>query len=180
VLLALCVPWRSMTAAPGSSKQISPPPTWWQRGRWIILAMLPSSLLLSVTAHVTTDIAAIPLLWLIPMALYLLTFTIVFARRDLIAPAVLRRWLPLTVIVVLIVMLSGAAEPLPVVLGVHLLGFTWLALVCHSELAHKRPAAEHLTDFYLCLAFGGVLGGVLNALVAPLIFTGFVEYPLMI
>src|SRR6185369_3888727 len=132
VLLALCVPWRSMTAAPGSSKQISPPPTWWQRGRWIILAMLPSSLLLSVTAHVTTDIAAIPMLWLIPMGLYLLTFTIAFARRDLVSLSILRRWTPLVVLVVLIVMLSGATDLMLLAIGVHLIGFVWLALLCHT------------------------------------------------
>lgn len=179
-LTAFCVPWRSVTAPASVAYSVLPPPTWMQRGRWIVLALIPSSLLLSVTAHLTTDIAAIPLLWLIPMGLYLLTFTIVFARRDLLPPLLLRRWMPLAVIVVLIVMLSGAAEPLPVVLGVHLLGFTWLALVCHGELARTRPAAEHLTDFFLCLALGGVLGGALNALLAPLIFTGFAEYPLMI
>jgi hypothetical protein len=179
-LMAICIPFRAMSANPATTSPIKPAPTWWQRGRWIALALIPSSLLLSVTTHLTTDVAAIPLLWLIPMALYLLTFTIVFARKDLIPPAQLRRWLPLVVIVILLVMLSESTEPLFLVMAVHLIGFFWLALLCHGELARTRPAATHLTDFYLCLATGGVLGGALSALVAPLIFSGFVEYPMMI
>ncbi len=181
-LMAFCVPFRFVrsteVAAPPAKPD--PAPTWKQRGRWIVLALIPSSLLLSVTTHLTTDVAAIPLLWLIPMALYLLTFTIVFARKDIVSPTLLRRWLPLVVIVVLLVMMSESSEPLLVVMGVHLVGFFWLALVCHGELARSRPGAQHLTDFYLCLATGGVLGGVLNALVGPLLFPALIEYPLMI
>ena len=179
VLMGGCIPLQiRLLPRPIASKTDAP--TWKQRGQWIMLALIPSSLLLSVTAHLTTDIAAIPLLWLIPMALYLLTFTIVFARKDLVPLTLLRRWLPLVVIVVLLVMLSEAAEPLLVVVVVHLVAFFWLALVCHGELARTRPPVDHLTDFYLCLAIGGVLGGALNALIAPLVFNGFVEYPLMI
>ncbi len=187
-LMAFCAPLslRAGSVSDGQAATVAnasgsyDAPTWRQRGRWIVLALIPSSLLLSVTAHLTTDVAAMPLLWLIPMALYLLTFTIVFAQKNLVSPILLQRWLPLAVIVVLIVMLSEATEPLLVVMFVHLAGFFYLALVCHSELAHTRPTASHLTDFYLCLALGGVLGGALNALVAPLVFSSFVEYPLMI
>jgi len=180
VLTALCVPWRNRQPIAAEISTTSPAPTWRQRGRWIVLALIPSSLLLSVTSHLTTDIAAIPLLWLIPLALYLLTFMIVFARKEMVSPALLKRWLPLVVIVTLLVMLLEATEPLGVVLAVHLVGFFWLALVCHGELARTRPAPQRLSDFYLCLAVGGVLGGVLNALVAPLVFSAYIEYPLMI
>ena len=177
-LMAFCVPLGVQEAATASAAE--PTPTWKLRGRWIALSLIPSSLLLSVTTHVTTDVAAIPLLWLIPMGLYLLTFTAAFASRQLAPQALLVRWLPMVVIVVSIVLLSEATQPLALVLGVHLLGFVWLALLCHGELARTRPVAEHLTDFYLCLALGGVLGGTLSALIAPLIFTGLSEYPLMI
>jgi hypothetical protein len=181
-LLAFCVPLRinqpeaqaTGTLAPLLALRAN------ERVRWVVLAMIPSSLLLSVTTHLTTDVAAIPLLWLIPLGLYLLTFVLVFSRRQWIPRPVLLRWLPLVVIVALIVMLSEATYPMPLVMGLHLLGFFWLAMVCHGELSRTRPAAQHLTDFYLWLALGGVLGGALNALVAPLLFPGHYEYPLMI
>lgn len=177
-LTAICVPWRSAIALVATA--LTPSPSWRERGRWIMLALIPSSLLLSVTTHLTTDIAAIPLLWLIPMALYLASFVFVFASRRVVPHAVFVRWLPLVVIVMVLVFLAEAVEPMPVVMAVHLVGFFWLATTCHGELARTRPAVEHLTDFYLCLAVGGVLGGTLNALIAPLIFPVLVEYPLMI
>ena len=181
-LLMFCIPisapsaWQSVPGPTLSAASL----TYKDRTRWIILAMIPSSLLLSVTTHVTTNIAAIPLLWLIPMAIYLLTFTLVFASKPPIPQSVLIRWLPFVVIVLSIVMLSEASEPLWLALGLHLLGLFWLAMLCHGELSRTRPAAVHLTDFYLCLAIGGVLGGVISALIAPLVFPDLFEYPLMI
>lgn len=156
------------------------PPAWRQRLHWLALALVPSSLLLSVTNYITTDIAAIPLLWVIPLGLYLLTFTLAFTSRPLIPHAVLTRWQALAVLILMLLLLREAAEPLALVLGLHLLGFFWLALVCHGELARTRPAPAHLTEFYFWLALGGALGGVFNTLIAPLVFTGYAEYPLMI
>ncbi|MCI0680466.1 MAG: fused MFS/spermidine synthase [Gemmataceae bacterium] len=158
----------------------APPPAWRQRLHWLVLAFVPSSLLLSVTNYITADIAAIPLLWIIPLGLYLLTFTLVFATRQLIPQDVLTRWLALAVLVLMLPLLSEATEPLGLVLGLHLLGFFWLTLVCHGELARTKPAPAHLTEFYFWLALGGALGGVFNALLAPLVFSGYAEYPLMI
>jgi hypothetical protein len=185
VLLAICVPWHAPTPRPampghGALTQPRSEPTWMQRGRWILLALIPSSLLLSVTTHLTTDVAPIPLLWVIPMALYLATFVIAFAGKPIVSHTLLDRWMPVVVIVLVTLILAEAGEPMYLVLGIPLLGFGWLALVCHGALARTRPAADHLTDFYLCLAAGGVLGGALNALIAPLIFLGLAEYPLMI
>ena len=148
------------------------------RGRWIVLALIPSSLLLSVTTHLTTDIAAIPLLWLIPMGLYLLTFTIVFSQQKLLPHAFVVRWLPLAAIIVLIALLSEANDPMPLVMGLHLAGFFWLALACHGELSRTRPAAEYLTDFYLCLMVGGVCGGGAQRPPGPDPVSRLVEYPL--
>jgi hypothetical protein len=178
-LTACCVPLHAPRAVVRAALAEAPP-AWRQRGRWIVLALIPSSLLLSVTTHLTTDIAAIPLLWLIPLGLYLLSFTLVFAQRQMIPHRVLLRWLPLVAIVLSFVILSEATEPLAVVICIHLLGFFWLAMACHGTLARTRPSAVHLTDFYLCLAVGGMLGGILNGLVAPLLFSGLAEYPLMI
>ena len=111
-----------------------------------MLALIPSSLLLSVTTHITTDIAAIPLLWVdLPMGIYLLSFVLVFAAREPIPQALLHRWLPLVVVVLLIVILLEAAEPMLLVMGLHLLGLFWLAMVCNGELAAgPEPAARSI------------------------------------
>jgi hypothetical protein len=155
-------------------------PGWSTRLRWLLLALAPSSLMLSTTTYLTIDIAAIPLLWVIPLSIYLFTFVLAFSRVQVISHRVLIRWMPLIVLILALMFFLEGAEPVFAVLGLHLLGLFWLALVCHGELAHTRPAAENLTAFYLWLALGGVLGGVFNALVAPLLFRGLVEYPLMI
>src|SRR5262245_36182219 len=155
-------------------------PSWTQRLRWLLLAMAPSSLLLSVTNYVTTDIAAIPLLWVVPLALYLLTFTMVFAAQPVIPFPTVAYWQPLAVIVLILLFVREATDPLPLVLLLHLLGFFWITLGCHGELARTKPEPAHLTEFYFWLSLGGALGGACNTLVAPLIFTSYAEYPLMI
>ncbi len=151
-----------------------------QRAHWLVLALVPSSLMLSVTNYLTTDIAAIPLLWVIPLGIYLLTFTLVFAPPKCLPHSFMVRWMPLIVVVLAVILLLEATEPVLVVMGLHLVGLFWLAMVCHGELAETRPPAERLTEFYLWVAVGGVLGGIFNALVAPVLFPGVVEYPLMI
>lgn len=150
------------------------------RLRWFLLALVPSSLLLSVTSHLTTDIAPVPLLWVAPLGLYLATFVLVFARKPPVPHALILRWQPIVVITLTVVWLSEATEPLWLVLGIHVLGFLWVTLACHGELARNRPEAQHLTEFYLWLAVGGVAGGAFNALVAPLVFPGLAELPLLL
>jgi len=178
MVMFFCLPPHTVFALPSPPQTL--PPGGWLRARWIVLAMIPSSLLLSVTTYATTDIAAIPLLWLIPMAIYLLTFILAFAGKPLIPRVLLLRWLPLVVLVVVILLLCERPDPMLLVLVLHLFGFFWLAMVCHGELSRTRPVFDHLTTFYLCLAIGGVLGGILNALVAPFVFLELTEYPLMI
>jgi hypothetical protein len=151
-----------------------------RRLRWLLLAFVPSSLLLSVTTYLTTDVAAIPLLWVLPLALYLLTFILAFARRGLLPLDLLLRWMPLVVLVLVLVLLSEATEPIGVLLGLHLLGLFWVSLACHGLLARDRPPVRHLTEFYLWLSAGGVLGGLFNAVLAPLLFRGIAEYPLVL
>jgi hypothetical protein len=90
------------------------------------------------------------------------------------------RWMPLVVLLIVLALLSEATEPLVLLMGLHLLGLFWVAMVCHGELTRSRPPASHLTEFYLWLSVGGVLGGVFNALLAPLIFRSVVEYPLVL
>ncbi|HEX8292286.1 MAG TPA: hypothetical protein VF570_11045, partial [Pyrinomonadaceae bacterium] len=151
-----------------------------RRLRWVLLAFVPSSLVLGVTTHVTTDLVAVPLLWVIPLALYLLSFVIVFARGRTIPRGFAARVVPATAVLVAMVYLSGAARPAWFLLLFHLAFLFAASLVCHGQLADDRPAASRLAEFYLCLAAGGVLGGLFNAVVAPLVFDTVAEYPLVI
>jgi SAM-dependent methyltransferase len=160
------------------------PPSARTRLRWVALAFVPSSLMLSVTTYLTTDLAAIPLLWVVPLSVYLLTFILVFARRPLLPHAWMVRLLPGVMLLLTLVLLSEATalEGLSVwpLLALHLLGLFVGAMVCHGELARQRPPVQYLTEFYLWLSLGGVLGGLFNSLVAPLIFSSVVEYPLVL
>lgn len=147
---------------------------------WIGLAFIPSSLLLSVTSFITTDVAPVPLLWVLPLALYLLTFTLAFAAR----PPLRHRWMlaaqPTVIAAIALLMMTGwVRAPVPVI-AIHLFGLFVVALVCHGELARLRPPVRHLTEFYLWIAVGGVLGGIFNVLVAPLVFTRTWEYPIVL
>ncbi len=148
--------------------------------RWVALAALPSSLLLGVTTHVSTDLAPVPLLWVVPLALYLVSFIVVFARWPDRVHRAVGRVTPALVLFVVLGLLTDAAEPMGVVAALHLLAFFGVCLVCHGELAKDRPPARDLTRFYFWMSLGGVVGGLFNALVAPLLFhrLGMVEYPL--
>jgi hypothetical protein len=148
--------------------------------RWTLLAFVPSSFFLALTTYITTDIAAVPLLWIIPLVLYLLSFTIVFGRRGWIPQSVLVRWQPIGLIALAVIDFWGPSASGPWLLPLHLLVFFVTALVCHGELAATKPPPARLTDFYLCIAVGGLLGGVFNALVAPAVFDSVLEYPLTI
>jgi hypothetical protein len=143
---------------------------------WTVLAFIPSSLLLGVTAHITADITSAPLLWVVPLILYLLTFILAFARRPPMPHAIMVRVLP--VMLIMVVMTVSLAMPPLLLLALHLGCFFVVGMVCHGELARLRPPTAQLTDFYFFLSVGGVLGGVFNALLAPLIFRGVWEYPL--
>ena len=151
-----------------------------RRLRWLALAFVPSSLMLGVTTFISTDIASLPLLWVVPLALYLLTLVLAFARRQFFTPRLLARVLPGVTLVLALVYLSGAAQPFVPLLFLHLLYFFVAALTCHTLLAADRPAPAHLPEFYLWLSTGGALGGLFNALVAPALFNAVVEYPLAV
>ncbi|MEA2430674.1 MAG: hypothetical protein QOI19_1147, partial [Thermoleophilaceae bacterium] len=160
----------------------APPPDWRRRLVWLALAAVPSSLMLGVTTYATRDLTPFPLLWVLPLAIYLLTFVVAFAPRA--RPERLVRWsriaLPGIAIVVVYTLAIGSERPLWLLLPLHLLGLAAAALMCHARLAADRPAAAHVTEFYVWVGLGGVLGGVFNALLAPVIFPGLVEYPLAI
>ncbi|WP_244472426.1 fused MFS/spermidine synthase [Methylobacterium sp. Leaf108] len=151
---------------------------WRERLAWVALAFVPSGLLVAVTAHISTDVAAAPLLWVVPLALFLLTFVLAF--RDRMAPSqlVLSGLQVIGTALALFPMIS--ATSLFVGLALHLGLFFVNAMICHGALYQGRPAAGRLTEFYLCLSFGGMLGGIFCALVAPRLFSTVLEYPILL
>lgn len=148
--------------------------------QWIALAFVPSGLLVAVTAHISTDIAAAPFLWVIPLALFLLTFVIAFARRPLVTTEALSPVIMVLGIAVLLQMTLLKGLSVAVVLPLHLSFFFAAALIAHSFLVSLRPEASRLTAFYLWMSFGGVLGGAVTTLVSPLLFDIVIEYPLLV
>ena len=156
----------------------SAPIPWREKGILVLLAAAPSSLMLGVTTHLSTDVASAPFLWVAPLALYLLTFVIAFQIRP---------WINLTTTLVLQAALGAIVVSLVgmntgewlLLLLVHLAAFFFTALMCHQRLAARRPAPDRLTEFYLLLSLGGVVGGVFNALIAPTVFNVVWEYPLV-
>ncbi|MBD1940296.1 fused MFS/spermidine synthase [Microcoleus sp. FACHB-68] len=151
-----------------------------QQIQWILLSFIPSSLLLGVTTYLTTDLAAIPLLWAVPLALYLLTFILTFARKPVLPHNTLVTLLPLLLAPLIILSLLKLIQPLWLLLPLHLLVFFLVACVFHGNLARSRPSAKYLTGFYFWISFGGVLGGLFNAIAAPLLFPTVLEYPLLL
>jgi hypothetical protein len=162
------------TSAPTSS------PTWRDALSWVCLAAVPSGLLLAVTSHISTDVAAVPLLWVIPLALYLLTFVIVFASRPLIPHNLLVAIQPIFIIALAAVMIYEPVKMIVGVIAIHIGIFFVLTLVCHGELARRRPAPQHLTAFYMWMSAGGMIGGIASGLVAPYTFNWIAEYPILI
>jgi hypothetical protein len=162
------------------TRDSSSPLTLSRRLRWMLLAAVPSSLMLSVTTYLSTNIAPIPLLWIIPLALYLLTFILVFAGRPILPHRAMVRGLPIVLLPLVIVICAQATQPIWMLITLHLATFFIAAMVCHGELAADRPPPRQLTEFYLWMSIGGALGGMFNALLAPLLFTTVVEYPLML
>ena len=165
-----------------AGERSGPAPTGQERLAFVLYAAVPASLLLGVTAHITTDIAAAPLLWLLPLLLYLLSFILVFVRRPLIDGVIVERIVPLALVVLAAIMVVeaqlGLALPVAVQMALHLGVFFAICLQAHGSLYRRRPGAAFLTQFYLCLALGGMLGGILTALLAPVLFAGIYEYPL--
>ena len=152
-----------------------------RRLRWLLLAFAPSSLMLGVTNYITTDIASVPLLWIIPLALYLLTMVFAFARKPLFSPRLADLIVPgATVVLLMLYLADSSGRGSHVLMVVHLAYFFFAALMCHGQLAADRPGPRYLAQFYVWLSLGGVLGGVFNALVAPMLFTSVIEYPLAI
>ncbi|MBY0408450.1 MAG: hypothetical protein K2Q01_12230, partial [Rickettsiales bacterium] len=145
---------------------------------WLALSFVPSSLLYGVTQYITTDVASMPLLWVIPLALYLLTFVLVFADKPI--GLYTTRWLHIPIAATIILIYICWLEYNMWLMLIHMVVFFILTMAVHGYLSQARPAASQLTSFYLWVSFGGVLGGAFNTFVAPYVFTDILEYPLMV
>lgn len=170
---------KTSAAHPADSDDDAPAPTSRQKGLWILYAFVPSSLMLGVTTYITTDVAAFPLLWVIPLAIFIASFIVVFSSIKLNLP-LLGRVMSLLGTALLIGWMMGATNPAWLLLPLHVVFFALVTLVLHGRLAASRPSAKYLTGFYLYMSIGGLLGGVFNTLLAPLIFTNIWEYPLVL
>jgi spermidine synthase len=201
-LIATCgaLLWRSPERAPQAAAdgpandRQDAAPTWKDAAFWIAQAAVPSALLVAVTAHISIDVAAVPLLWVLPLALYLLTFVIVFARHPLIPHWLVVAVQPAFVIALVAVLVFDLKtnidwidaivfDPLKTIVGLialHVAVFFVSALMCHGELARTRPPARYLTAFYLWMSAGGVIGGIAAGLIAPYVFSWVAEYPLLL
>src|SRR3979490_2131279 len=158
----------------------APAPPWVSRARWIFLAAVPSGLLIAVTAHISTDVAAAPLLWVRPLSLYLLAWVRVFQSRPLLPHKWMLMLQPLAIAGVIVLLAFGGEQNLLLTLGGHQLCFFVIATACHGELARTRPAAKYLTGFYVALSFGGMVGGLFAGLIAPFTFSWIAEYPILL
>ena len=152
--------------------------SWDNLAQWLVLVFITSSWLMGITTYLTTDLAAVPLLWVIPLILYLLSFIVSFASSGVALVRAAGKLLPYAIAPLVLVMSAGFAHAvwIPLHLGAFFVG----CVACHGALARSRPAAARASTFYLTIAAGGLLGGVFTALVAPLVFTRIVEYPLAI
>ena len=173
---------RSRNALPDVARDapVEAPPTWRDAATWVALAAVPSGLLIAVTAHVSTDVAASPMLWVIPLALYLATFVIVFRTK----PVIPHRWVvlvaPAFIILLVIVLAFAGLDYILLTMSANILAFFVIALMCHGELARRRPPARRRTAFYMWMSTGGMIGGIAAGLVAPHVFSWVAEYPILI
>ncbi len=177
--------WKTASNALQAAQQLDEgeAPSWHSRLFWLAAAFLPSGLMLAVTNHLLLNLASVPFLWVLPLAVYLMTFMVAFGRRihislelvSGIVPMILLPFFPFVA-----TSLAVDAKYLLPLVGIHILILTAGALLCHTALAARRPDPRHLTEFYFWIALGGVLGGVFTAVLAPVLFQTVMEYPLLV
>ena len=184
-LLALGVVCLTMGGAKASAhkEKEGEPVTNAQRLNWIVLAFMPSALLSAVTLHITTDVFSAPLIWVMPLAIYLLTFVVAFSRKQFFSMSDVARIhrLLVPVAVALVCVYNFNIRISVYTMFIHMVAFGAAALACHMLLAQSRPkgGGRQLTEFYLMMAIGGALGGALNAFVFPLLLDRLIEYPVL-
>ena len=167
------------------SRPSDAPVTWWRRTRWILLAAVPSSLMLGVTSYISTDLSPFPLIWIVPLALYLLSFILVYLRwpvpwtssdTSVFTPhsVVIYFAQPLCILALCWILLGGGFSLMYMFIAWG--AFFATALACHGELARDRPDPKHLTEYFLLMSVGGALGGFFNGIMAPMLFPGVWEF----
>lgn len=181
-LTAICI-WRAKPMPAALYTQRSPLAAG-IRWRWILFAFIPSSLMMGVTTQITTAIIAAPLLWVLPLGIYLLTFVLAFGKMSPLRLALVEKLHPMAVCLAfgLIFIATIAVDAPWLIMALLLACFGVVALAFHLKLAALRPLddGQRLTDYYLMIALGGALGGMLNAFIAPVIFDRLLEFPLVL
>jgi hypothetical protein len=185
VLIAACgmlmLRYPGQAARPeAATMEAAAAPGWGDTAWWVFLTAVPSGLLIAVTAHIATDVAAVPLLWVLPLALYLITFVIVFQTRPFIPHALVVKVQPLFILALVAAFVLGPIESIVASIALHLSVFFVCVLMCHGELARRRPPARYLTGYYMWISVGGTIGGIATGLVAPHVFNWIAEYPLLL
>lgn len=180
VVSAAACAWQLLRSG-GVAEVEEPAPAlaWSLRLRWVAMAAIPASLLISVTTFITTDLASVPLLWVVPLAIYLLSFVVVFARRQLISPEMIRAVVVVTALPFFALLSFDIGKPIWASAAIHLAVFAAVCLLFHGRIARERPPVGNLTEFYIWMSVGGVVGGAFSSIVAPFIFDGRWEYPIV-
>ncbi len=152
--------------------------SWKRRMRWMFYAFVPSTMLLGVTSHISMDVASFPMLWVLPLAVYILTMIIAFAVNPSKLVESMRKPVVASLIGAGIIVASNiqSIAIIEAVIAVQMILLTTVGLLGHGMLSADRPKASHLTEFYLVMSIGGALGGFFNGIVAPLIFETTWEY----
>ena len=178
-LVAWCA-WRTRAAGIAVASPEVVKLVWHQRLRWVLLAFVPSGLLLSTTTHLTTDVMAMPLLWVAPLAIYLVTFIVAFSSAGALFAGHALKIAPALLLVLGSYVFLSVGDLALLIAGANLILLFYVALVLHGELAGSRPPAGNLTEFYLWVSVGGMLGGLFCGLLAPLIFDWSYEHPILL
>lgn len=147
--------------------------------RWILLAAIPSGLMLSTTTYLTTDVVAIPMLWVLPLSIYLLSFIVAFATKRAAADAA-TLCAPLILLIGGGFVLSNSARTPLIAIILGSLTLYVVSVAIHAELNRTKPSSDRLTGFYLCMSVGGVVGGAFCALFAPAVFNWVYEHPILL
>ena len=177
IVCGLCLPKTRVGASP--QRPTSAPVTRARRWRWIALALVPSGLMLATSTYITTDIVALPMLWVLPLGLYLLSFSVAFADDRWLAD-LLTRVAPITILLFGGVIMGQFNQSALMDVGIALFLLFMVSVALHTQLYRLRPEPDRLTGFYLAMSTGGALGGIFSGLIAPVIFDWTYEFPLLI
>jgi SAM-dependent methyltransferase len=172
--------WRAPLQA--AVKESAPPPKSRTRAYWLAASFVPSALMLAVTTHVQVNLASVPFLWTLPLAIYLVTFILAFGSALRVSWQGISRVAPFLLVLLFPIFAAGPVLKTTLYLGLllaHLILLFVGAMLCHAALAESRPHPARLTEYFAWIAFGGVLGGLFAAILAPMVFSTVLEYPLL-